>query len=582
MSAPPTKSETASSGSTRESYESESFLPRLVKAHGWRYVLLIVCVYGINQGAGEGLLFFAEQYWLTDPSPDNSPANYTGPLGLGLSPSRYAEIGAVTNIPWQIKALYGVASDAIPIFGLHKTPYMILASIAGVLSSLLLWTSPIAWTVPGSAMLLLLANLAIASPDVMIDGSIAERSSEVPMYAADLQSLCWMSFGIFQILSMLVAPRMLETLGTRSLFGAATFTALAVTIPTSLGWMGEKRDIPVVESEAVYGSCFRRVKRFMDDPGAGPFVRLAMMVTGISLTMGIISMKNGTHHAFISGFAMFVVTPLTAFLVYRYESMVDRDLAKFSLYIFLTGAIQPSTPVLFYWMKQDEYNCSKNLPCFSPSFIATLSIVGQVMFVIGTWVYNRFLTRISYKSIYMTTQFAMFLLNIVDLFWVNRLNIAIGLSDEAFVLGDEVIAPMISRWNTMPMMVLSAVLCPPNVFATFFALNMGLSNFGGTLGGYFGVGLMVIFGVDTHKYDRLPEFVVARSLFRLLPMCLIPFLLPNGSPSDPPTRQWSAVPSNDVDDEDVTEAPPPIPRTYTVVPAQDVVAANEMVSLTTA
>ena len=39
----------------------------------------------------------------------------------------------------------------------------------------------------------------------------------------------------------------------------------------------------------------------------------------------------------------------------------------------------------------------------------------------------------------------------------------------------------------MPMLILAVVLCPPNVEATFFAMTMGLRNFGGTLGEYFGV-----------------------------------------------------------------------------------------------
>ena len=49
---------------------------------------------------------------------------------------------------------------------------------------------------------------------------------------------------------------------------------------------------------------------------------------------------------------------------------------------------------------------------------------------------------------------------------------------------------------------------------------------------------MVIFEVDSHQYDRLPAFVVARSLFRLLPLFLIPFLLPEGSPDNPPSRKF--------------------------------------------
>jgi hypothetical protein len=66
----------------------------------------------------------------------------------------------------------------------------------------------------------------------------------------------------------------------------------------------------------------------------------------------------------------------------------------------------------------------------------------------------------------------MFLLNMIDLVWVNRINLVFGISDEVFVLGDETIAPMIARWNTMPMLILASQLCPTNVEATFFAMTM--------------------------------------------------------------------------------------------------------------
>jgi hypothetical protein len=548
-------------------YESKSFLSRLVDAHGWRYVALVFCVYGINQGAGEGWLFFAEQYWLTDPPLDTTrslqQSDVNGTVrsyGLGLSPARYAEIDAVTNIPWQVKALYGVASDVLPVFGYHKTPYVVMSSLTGVFSFLMLYSSPLALSAAGSALLLFLANLSIASPDVMIDGSIAEKSSEVPYHAADLQSLCWISFGLVKIVSLLIAPWVFDLYGARALFGLCTLTAAAVAGPSLFNWMGEVRD-----KEPAQETAFVRLKRFASHESAGPFVKLAFYLSAISLTMGVVAMRGS--HAVVSSFAMFVVTPLTCYLIYRFESQVDRDLAKFSLYLFLSGAVQPSAPVLFYWMKADDENCSRGLPCFSPEFIANLSIVGYVTFVIGTWLYNRYLTKVSYKRIYAYTQVGMFLLNIIDLFWVNRWNIAIGLSDEAFVLGDEVISPMVSRWNTMPMLILSAVLCPPDIYATFFALNMGISNFGGTLGEYFGVGLMLIFKVEAHQYDALPGFVIARSLFRLLPLLMIPWLLPQGSPDTPPARAW----------DDPSAGGTTAEKRYR--PA-DVIAATEMVSLT--
>ena len=68
---------------------------------------------------------------------------------------------------------------------------------------------------------------------------------------------------------------------------------------------------------------------------------------------------------------------------------------------------------------------------------------------------------------------------------------------------------------------------------TLFALNMGLSNFGVILGTYMGNGLLLALGgVKGPEFHNLDALVIIRSFARLLPILLIPFLVPDGAPSD--------------------------------------------------
>lgn len=121
----------------------------------------------------------------------------------------------------------------------------------------------------------------------------------------------------------------------------------------------------------------------------------------------------------------------------------------------------------------------------------------------------------------------------MDLIWVQRWNKSLGISDKAFMLGEEVISPLISRFNTMPVFILAAKLCPPKMEATLFAMTMGLSNFGSVIGGYVGVGLLEVFGgVRAPEFHNIELLVLTRSLTRLLPILLIPYLVPLGRPSD--------------------------------------------------
>lgn len=50
----------------------------------------------------------------------------------------------------------------------------------------------------------------------------------------------------------------------------------------------------------------------------------------------------------------------------------------------------------------------------------------------------------------------------------------------------EIISPIISQLGSLPQFVLAATLCPKGTEATLFALMMGVSNFGGTVGSYTG------------------------------------------------------------------------------------------------
>ena len=95
----------------------------------------------------------------------------------------------------------------------------------------------------------------------------------------------------------------------------------------------------------------------------------------------------------------------------------------------------------------------------------------------------------------------------------------------------------------MPMMVLAAKLCPPGVEATLFSLLMGLSNFGSTTGYYVGQGMLSALdppdlpaghqgGVSGPAFRNLEWLVLIQALTRALPLLLVPFLIPTGSPTN--------------------------------------------------
>ena len=85
-----------------------AYLRRLASAFSWRYVLAVISVYGLNQGVGEAFFYFAFDFLCAD--------------DLRLSPARASELGGLAHGPWELKAIFGMLSDAFPIFGYKRAP----------------------------------------------------------------------------------------------------------------------------------------------------------------------------------------------------------------------------------------------------------------------------------------------------------------------------------------------------------------------------------------------------------------------------------------------------------------------------
>jgi len=203
-------------------------------------------------------------------------------------------------------------------------------------------------------------------------------------------------------------------------------------------------------------------------------------------------------------------------------------LAKTALFIFLRECLQPNLgDAFFVWLKD-----SPEGPQFSATLMGWMDCFGSVGLLLGITLYNKYLTEVSYRNIFLFAQVAMVFSNMSDLVLVKRWNLTLGIPDFIFIAGDDTLATIISRFFTMPLFVLASKVCPDNIEATLFALLMALSNFGSSVSNYFGVTLCEVFGIVGDNFDNMPEAVIAKSLCRLLPIPLIFLLVPNLTPCD--------------------------------------------------
>eukprot|EP00467_Chlorarachnion_reptans_P018669 CAMPEP_0114498912 /NCGR_PEP_ID=MMETSP0109-20121206/7131_1 /TAXON_ID=29199 /ORGANISM="Chlorarachnion reptans, Strain CCCM449" /LENGTH=627 /DNA_ID=CAMNT_0001676433 /DNA_START=27 /DNA_END=1910 /DNA_ORIENTATION=+ len=484
------------------------FMKKLTDAFGWRFIFISVATYGINQGIGNEFNSFTTDYFFSE--------------NLHLGPAEGSTYSAFSSFPWTIKAFYGMAMDMIPIMGYHKGPYILVAGVVGSVAWLLLGSIR-SISVIGATILLIASNFGRASPDVAIDAAVAERSIVRPELAADLQALCWGALGIGGVIASLTVGVLQDSVGTRGVYLVGTFTSIIIAIPAAMGFLAERREPPNNRNVC------QNIKRGFGDPIGKWVFLVAIIVSLSSVALGLLSVFGHavTVKASVTfGIAIFVVAPS----VWIFLGKVSPVLARAATFIFLRGALQPSTFVLKYWYLRNDANCAKGFPCLSAEFIGWMDTVGYLFMFLGTVFYQKIFRTWSYRSTFALAQVLMTAFSLLDIFWVTRSNLKIGMPDEAFLFGSEVLEPILRRLSHMPMLILAAKLCPPGVEATLFALNMSLSNFGELVGMYLGSALLEMLGVKRGEFNNLELYIIIRSLAKLLPVFLIKFLVPLGSP----------------------------------------------------
>src|SRR3989442_5083500 len=117
---------------------------------------------------------------------------------LGLSPSQVGKFGTIILVPWVVKPLYGMISDAFPLFGRRRKSYFLLTSALATLAGLALGRlgEP---TYGSLAVFLLIMGLGIAFTDVLTDAMMVENGKPLGLTGA-FQSVQWTAINVATLL----------------------------------------------------------------------------------------------------------------------------------------------------------------------------------------------------------------------------------------------------------------------------------------------------------------------------------------------------------------------------------------------
>jgi len=559
-----------------------SYFGGLIDTFGWRFVVFCILIYGVNQSIALTFGGTARTFYMQDSIEDG---------GLELTTLESQKVLMFSRIPWQIKSVFGIASDAFAIRCYHRKYYLVFAALCGAIGWGLMGLFP---SPTNGAVILYLTftNLAVAFPDVLIDGSVAIKCQKYPKMAVDLQSLLWGALGVGGVIAAACAGFVYEAIGARPMFLIVACIPLLIGICAFLNWIDDQPDPDAPELRKkffviLYRGVFGGHKAEEDDravvsqsqrsiPGftetetdiiTGRLYILAAILCVVAIAVGAIGNTLSADQVIEWSVIWLLSIIVVSTSLWIFTKGISKNLATTAIYIFLKGAVQPHSTLLVYWQRTQKLNCCQSSldpsdpddvfpdycsdsqsgafldydllpnqlhrPCLSDAFLSYKDIGAYVMLTAGVILYNKFLSGYSYRSIWTFSTLAFLAISFFDLIWVWRWNLSIGLNDKFFMIfGTEILATVIDRFDSMPFFILAAKLCPPGVEGTLFAMLMGLSNFGSDMGGYLGTVIQSWVGVTYPTFEGLDTYIIIRNCFKVIPLFMIPILVPSGGPLD--------------------------------------------------
>eukprot|EP01041_Mallomonas_annulata_P009278 gene9278-19257_t len=119
-----------------------------------------------------------------------NPLNVYLVKGLDADPQVQNAIRILRTLPWSLKLVYGFISDAFPIFGLHRKPYLVIGALLNSVA-FFVYSASGANDFVFLGICVLIGKIGLIMMDVMVDTMVVERSRyEQTERRGQLQASC--------------------------------------------------------------------------------------------------------------------------------------------------------------------------------------------------------------------------------------------------------------------------------------------------------------------------------------------------------------------------------------------------------
>lgn len=437
-----------------------------VRAHfGYKLMWLLVIVQHFLKGFGSNLAGLATPYlYRSYHVPAPQVQIYSG----------------ISALPWSLKPIIGLLSDMLPILGYNKAPYMLIATIGGLLGLLYMSILPHAAVTPlGIVVAMFLLSLQISTCDLLSEAKYAEKMSLSPKYGPALLTFVWFGLTVGGLVSVMISGALLVH-GPRLVMFIVLFPCALVIAPIVMGYLEEHRLSP--EELATNRARFYEQKEAC-------FLCVLMFVG----SMFIFAVGLAFADPMVNCIVAIVVS---AIVLIAFSVVLSPVIAKFNAFSLIQTAIGLSTGGASFYFYTDSAEAYPEGPHFSPYFYNTvMGTCGQICSMIGIVLYQRYLKNWKYRDLLIATNIVYTLLCCLDVLVFARINRRLGIPDHVCVLGLSVFEQIVYQWQWMPQVVILSYLCPKGMEATMYALLAGCHNLGNTVASSCGALLLQQLGV---------------------------------------------------------------------------------------
>ncbi|WOL06169.1 putative folate-biopterin transporter 8, chloroplastic [Canna indica] len=386
---------------------------------------------------------------------------------LSLSPSTLQLIQNIGNLPMVAKPLLGVISDAVYIGDAHRLPYISIGAILQLVSWGTLALIPVTGGETFQALItcILLSNLGASFVEVATDALVAEFSRT--RSAGQLQSYAFIA---------LAAGAMLGNL-------SSGFTLLKTQEPKIL------------------------------------FFIFALLLC-VQITLSLTTKESSLHLPTTPNHTL-ICNSLAENLSKQFSDLVtainEEAIAYPLSWIVASVAIVPILTGSMFCFQTQYLN-------IDPAIIGLSKVVGQLVVLLATFIYDHYLKRIPMRRLLFGAQILYALALLSDLVLVKQVNVKLGISNEVYVLCLSGLAEAIAQFKILPFTVLFSHLCPSGCEGSLFAFLTSAMCLSSILSGILGVGVATLIGVSSGDYSNLPIGIVVQFIAALVPLGWISYI----------------------------------------------------------